>query len=128
MYTISTPSGEIRNDGVLVPQDDTKPAYQAYVAFLQLGGAPVQIADQEVPAPRQHITVTAWQLRKALIANGMYQTVNDAVASAGDVNLSVAWEYATEFESDHPLLTAMLPALSMNEDQMYSLFEQAKTL
>lgn len=128
MYTISTPSGTIRNDGVIVPQDDSKPEYLAYVAFLQLGGTPVQIADQEEPPARQHITVTARQMRKALISQGIHDQVNATVQGSGDPMLIADWEYATEFESDHPTILAMLPALGMNLEQMYALFETAKTM
>ena len=128
MYTISYPSGTVRNEGVIVPQDVTNPANIVYAAWLSAGNGPLAISDQEPEPTRQHITVSAWQLRKALIANGMHEQVKQAVAGSGDDLLITGWEYAAEFESDHPMLLAMLPALGMNEDAMYALFEQAKAL
>lgn len=128
MYTISYPSGTIRLDGVIVEQDDSKPAYATYALWLAAGNGPTAIADQEENPARQHITVTAWQLRKALIAQGMYEQVQATVQASGDLSMITGWEYATEFESDHPMLLAMLPALAMDEDSMYILFEQAKAL
>jgi len=128
MYTISYPSGTLRLDGVVIEQNDSKPEYVTYALWLAAGNGPTEIADQEVSASRQHITVTAWQLRKALIANGMHEQVKQAVAGSGDELMMTGWEYATEFESDHPMLLQMLPALGMDEDAMYTLFEQAKAL
>jgi hypothetical protein len=58
----------------------------------------------------------------------MHEQVKQAVTGSGDDMLITGWEYAAEFESDHPMLLQMLPALGMNEDAMYALFEQAKAL
>lgn len=128
MYTMSTPSGTLRKDGVVIESDDSKPAYREYVQWLTAGHGPTEIADQAPEPTRQHITVTAWQLRKALISMGMHEQVKQAVAASGDDMVMTGWEYATEFESDHPMLLNMLPLLGMDEDQMYSLFELAKSL
>lgn len=128
MYTISYPSGTLRKDGVVVEQNDSKPDYIAYALWLAAGNGPTQIADQESAPVRQHITVSAWQLRKALIANGLHEQVKQAVAASGDDLMITGWEYAAEFESDHPMLLQMLPALGMDENAMYTLFEQAKAL
>lgn len=128
MYTMSVPSGTLRLDGVIIEQDDSKQPYVIYALWLAAGNGPMEIPDQELPPVRPHITVSSWQLRKALIAQGLYEQVQTAVQSSGDLMAVTGWEYATEFESDHPMLLQMLPALGMNEDAMYALFEQAKAL
>jgi hypothetical protein len=127
-WTISYPSGTIRENGVSIGLDDSTPAFQRYIAFLRGGGGPTQIADQEVPAVRTHITVSAWKLRKALNQVGMRQQIEDAVANSGDQNWKDAWEFVTDWDSDHPLLLAGLSSLNMTEEQMYSIFELAASL
>lgn len=128
MYTISQPSGTVRKDGVIIVQDDRFLEYREFVAWLALGNGPTEIADQEVVEPRQHITLSPWQLRKALNQSGLRQNVEDMVAGSGDIDLQDAWQFATEWQSDHPLLLSKLPALGMTEDQMYSVFELGLTL
>lgn len=128
MYTLSLPSGTFRKDGVVFQQDDNDPQWVIYALWLAAGNGPTEIADQEVVVARQHITLSPWQLRKALNAQGMRQAVEDMVANSGDINLQDAWQFATEWQSDHPLLLSNLPALGMTEDQMYSVFELGLTL
>lgn len=128
MYTISTPSGVFRKDGVVFPQDDRDPEWVAYALWLAAGNGPTEIADQEAPAARPHITISPWQLRKALNAQGLRQAVEDFVTNSGDADLQDAYKFATEWQSDNPLLLSKLGALGMTEDQMYALFELAVTL
>lgn len=128
MYTISIPSGTIRLDGIAIPQDDSKPQYIAYALWLAAGNGPVEIADQEQDAPRQHITVSAWQIRKALNQLGLRENVESTVSASGDITAQDGWMYATEWESDHPIIASMLPLLGMTEDQMYDIFTLASTL
>lgn len=127
MYTISTPSGTIRSDGVVVPDDDSKPEYLAYVAFLQQGGAPVQIADQVNPASKPHVTCTPWQFRKALNARGLREQVDALVASL-DQDSRDGYEYATSWDSDHPLLITNLPTLGWTADDLHEFIGFASTL
>lgn len=127
MYTISTPSGTIRNDGVVVIQDDTKPEYQAYVAFLQMGGTPQQIADQVDPPAKPHVSCTPWQLRKALNARGLREQV-DALVTSLDQDARDGFEYATSWESDNPLLLAAIPALGWSVDDLHDLITFASSL
>lgn len=130
MYTLSQPSYTFRKDGVIFPQDDRDPVWQEYEVWLRADPThgPTEIADEEKAPTRQHITVSAWQLRKALIAQNLDEQVESVVMSSGDKVMIAGWLHAAEFESDHPLILAMLPALGMTEDQMYSLFELALTL
>lgn len=128
MYTISYPSGTLRNEGVVIEQNDNLQPYRDYVAWLHAGNGPTPIADQEFPPVRQHITISPWQLRKALNAQGLRQTVEDFVTNSGDKDLQDAYEFATEWQSDNPLLLSKLGNIGMTEDAMYALFELAATL
>lgn len=127
-YTISYPSSTIREDGVVVPNDDSTPAFQRYFAFLQAGGAPTQIADQEMPEVREHLTATPFKIRAALNQAGLRQQIEDYVASCNDQAVKDAWEYSTEWASDSPLILGAISALGMTEDQVRDLFVLAKSL
>lgn len=127
MYTISYPSGVIRNDGVVVEPDDSKPAYQLYHQFLQTGGTPMQIPDQVDAERKPHATCTPWQLRKALNARGLREQVDSLVATL-DQDARDGFEYATMWESDNPLLLAAIPELGMSESDLHDLITAASTL
>lgn len=128
MYTLSYPSGTFRKDGIVFAQDDRDPAWIAYALWLAADNGPTEIADQEVPPARQHLTASPYKIRQALSAAGMRQSVEDFVANCGDQKIQDAWEYSTEWSSDSPLIVGAIVALGMSEDQVYSLFELAKTL
>lgn len=125
MYTISKPSGTIRKDGVIITQDDRTPEYQAYSEWLQKGNGPEVIQDAE-DAPR--ITVSAWQIRKALNVMGLRAAVEAAVAGSGDIELQDGWQYAVAFESDHALIASMGAALGKSPEEMLALFRLAEGL
>jgi hypothetical protein len=80
--------------------------------------APIQIG----------ISVSAWQLRKALNQLGLRAAVEAAVTASTNQDIKDGWEYAGTFNSDDPLVTPMGTALGQAPAQMYSLFELASTL
>lgn len=127
MYTMSLPSGTLRKDGVVVIMDDRNPEYVVYALWLAAGNGPTEIVDQEVVAVRQHITVSAVQLRRALNQESKRDALELAVANS-DIAIRDGWQYLTEWESDNPQLPTMLPGLDISEDEMYNLFSLAKTL
>lgn len=128
MYTLSLPSGTFRKDGVTFPQDDNNTEWVAYALWLAAGNGPVQIADQEMPESRPHITVSAWQIRKALNQTGLRQSVEDAVAASGNIELQDGWLHSPTFDSDNLLTVSMAQGLGKSPDEMYALFQLAKTL
>lgn len=79
----------------------------------------------EPPAP---ISVTPWQLRKALISLGLDEQIEAAVAASKDKVLKAGWEYATEFVENDPLVQAMGQTLGKTVEEMHGLFSFAKTL
>jgi hypothetical protein len=80
--------------------------------------APIQIG----------ISVSAWQLRKALNQLGLRSAVEAAVTASTDQDIKDGWAYAGTFNSDDPLVTTMGTALSQTPVKMYALFELASTL
>jgi hypothetical protein len=80
--------------------------------------APIQIG----------ISVSAWQLRKALNQLGLRAAVEAAVTSSTNQDLKDGWSYAGTFNSDDPLVVAMGTALGKTPSQMLALFELASTL
>lgn len=126
MYTISEPSGVLRKDGVVVPQDDRTPEYQAYVAWLAQDNGPEVVADAQPERPR--IDVSAWQIRKALNERGLRQAVEDAVAASADIKTKDGWNHSPRFYSDNQQAMEMAAVLNKTPAEMYTIFQLAETL
>jgi|GEM_PF-1412149 len=75
------------------------------------------------------ITATPLQVRRALLAAGLLATVEAIVESAGG-ETKIAWDWATEFRSDSPMLLAMAQQLDppLDAAAVRALFEQARSL
>lgn len=75
--------------------------------------------------------VTMRQARLALRAAGKLAAVAaaiDAMPSPGKENAQIEWEYSNTLRRDHPLVTALGPALSLTGEQLDGLFITAATL
>lgn len=117
-----------------VPADDV-----TYQAWREAGGIPTRIASEPElagvlkpyglfgPVLPQGFTVSMFQARAALMAAGLYDTVDAAMQQAGGVNL-VAWEYATEVRRDSPMVQAMAQQLGLTDEQVDDLFRQASQI
>lgn len=125
MYTISYPSGTLRKDGVVVPQNDSTPEFQEYLEFLRTGNGPIQVPD---PAERPVISINAWQLRMALNRVGLRQAVEDAVAASTDQDIKDGYYHSPTFSSNEPHTLALGAQLGQDEAAMYALFELGSTL
>lgn len=88
------------------------------------GGGPVL---QDPPPPNPPRAVTMRQARLALLAAGLLDDVNDAIQSAGTEE-QIEWEYAQTVERDSALVQAMSGALSLSDERLNELFEQAAAL
>jgi hypothetical protein len=79
-------------------------------------------------------TVTARQLRLALRKVGLRDAVEQAIASSGDPELHDWWEYSTEYDRYHPIVSAVLPVLStvagspITEEMVDNVWALAETL
>lgn len=110
-------------------------AIEAEFAHLLPAGC-VAITDDEADAirdtkltalPKIKSAVSAWQIRKALNQTGLRDAVENAVVGA-DRETRDAWEYATEFERDHPLVVSLGTALGKTPEELDALFALAVTL
>lgn len=79
------------------------------------------------PLPPQPIIVSPRQIRQALTASDLRENVELAVAN-GDQDLKDWWEFATTFESNHPMVVGMATGLGVTEQQLTDLFNLAKSL
>jgi len=77
-----------------------------------------------VPQP---VVVSPRQIRQALTASSLRGAVETAV-TAGDQDLKDWWEYATQFEENHPQVVAMAATLNVPEYALHDLFVLASTL
>jgi len=84
------------------------------------------ILPEDPPVPEK-ITVSPWQIRKALNSLALRDAVETAVASA-DQETKDAWQYATEFERTHPLVISLGMALGKTEAELDALFALARSL
>ena len=82
---------------------------------------------RDLTADELRISVTPRQIRQALNAAGLRASVEAAVTAA-DQDTRDWWEFATSFESDHPVLLAMAGALGMSAEQVRQVFEIARGL
>jgi hypothetical protein len=127
-YSISYPSGTIRltATGEIIPQDDSKPSYQTYWAWVLAGGVLDQLTDPPVLYPR--ITVTAFQMMRALILYGLDEQIDLAVYNSGDKLLIAAYRFSNQWCSDCPALLNNLGVLGLNEAAAYELFQAAQAM
>lgn len=71
--------------------------------------------------------VSPWQIRKALNALGLREAV-EKVVSQSDITTQDAWNYATEFRRDDPLVEGVGKALKKSDEELDNLFILAGTL
>lgn len=83
--------------------------------------------DAPVAVPAPIPTVSAWQIRKGLNASGLRDAVEAAVAAA-DQDTQDAWQYAKEFERDHPLVKSLAAGLGKTDTEIDALFALSATL
>lgn len=76
---------------------------------------------------RQTMSCGPWQLRQALRAVGLYETIKAAMESADELTQE-AWEYASEYKRLSPLVEGLRISLGKTDDEVDSIFELAMTL
>lgn len=75
----------------------------------------------------QYITVSPWQIRKALNQMGLRAAVESAVAS-GSQDIKDGWEFASKFVENDPFVVLLGNALGVTSAELHQIFELAKTL
>ena len=116
-------NGIIRDGGTVIPLDPKNSDYQDYLRWSDAGGTTLPAAS-EAPAA---ISVTPWQIRKALNATGLRAAVEAAVL-ASDLTTQDAWQYATEFVRTDPLVVGLSLALGKTEAELDAVFNLALAL
>lgn len=126
-------------DGVIVStivasQQEAKLAYPNAVCIdASIGGSigdsivDGAVVPKPAPAPIVPQSVTMRQARLALYAAGLLNTVETAIASAGQA-AAIEWEYAQEVQRNAGLVPQMASALGMTETQIDDLFISAAVL
>lgn len=79
------------------------------------------------PVAPPNISISAWQIRKALTAVGLRDQIETAVAGASQ-EIKDAWQHANPFDRNHPLIVQMASALGLSDAEVDAVFELGATL
>lgn len=79
------------------------------------------------PVPEIPLVVSARQVRLLLLNQGLLDDVENVIATY-DRATQIAWEYATEFRRDDPLLLQVAAAIGLQPEQIDQFFAAASVL
>ena len=124
MYKIQSETAVLRlGDSVCIPFDPANLDYVQYLAWLAEGNTP----EPAEPEPLPVLSCTPWQIRKKLNKEGMREAVESYVKSEqATQDEKDAWEFATEFREDNPLLVNAAAMLGITDPHAF--IEDAQTL
>lgn len=80
-----------------------------------------------VPPPPLPLVVSPRQIRQALTFCGQREVVESGVAAA-DQDTKDWWEFATQFEENHPRVVAMCQQLAISDEDRHAVFVKAAAL
>jgi hypothetical protein len=85
-----------------------------------------------VPPEEEMPPVSARQIRTAMVYGGLsieaIETALDGLPEPTKTVAKIAWDYASDFERDNPLVVSLAPVLGLSEQQLNDLWDLAKTL
>ena len=67
-------------------------------------------------------SLTRRQFKLALIRSGLFETVENMVAAASDLELRVTYQEAQDFERNHPMILQMAESLGVTDSEIDALF------
>ena len=89
--------------------------------FIESGQELEVIPDPEPPTPQPR-SIDMRRLRLALLQMDLLDSI-DAVIAGQERSAQIEWEFATNVQSDHPLVLQIATALSLNINQIFDLAE-----
>ena len=126
MYKLTSVGSILRtDDNASIPMSEGNTDYQQYLAWLTEGNTPepADVVPVEIPV----LSCTPWQIRKKLNKEGLREAVELYVASEqATQDEKDAWEFATEFREDNPLLMNVAAMLGITD--LHAFIEDAQTL
>jgi hypothetical protein len=85
-----------------------------------------------IPLEKETYSVSARQIRTAIVFSGLsitdIETALDGLLEPTKTVARIAWDYASDFERDNPLVVSLAPVLGLSEQQLDDLWDLAKTL
>ena len=124
MYKIQSKTSVLRiADSAFIPFTEGNTDYQQYLAWLEEGNTPEPAEPELLPI----LSCTPWQIRKKLNKEGLREAVEAYVASEqATQDEKDAWEFATEFREDNPLMVNAAAMLGITD--LHAFIEDAQTL
>ena len=89
--------------------------------FLESGQGLEVVPDPEPPTPQPR-SIDTRRLRLALLQMNLLDSI-DAVIAEQERSARIEWEYATNVQSDHPLVVQIATGMSLNINQIFDLAE-----
>lgn len=122
MTYVRLANGKLRGeDGVPFSWDESNPRFPAFIQWLENGGtleeAVEEPVSQEVPAEIQ-----MWQAKTVLLRVGLLGQIEQAVKTASNPEIEIAWEYAPNVVRRSAFVNAMAAALNLDDATIDNLF------
>jgi len=124
LYKLTNSTSILRTaDMACIPADLDNQDYIQYLVWVSEGNTP-EPAD---PITQSVISVTPWQIRKALNELGLREDIESAILTQ-DQNTKDAWQYATSFVENDPIVIRLCTILNKSDEERHALFQQAQSL